>query len=111
MTSSPQLESETLAFRDWYPGLPVGVALVFGARPNQTVVPVLLQHVGSPTGHAANSENGRKEIDGNAQRIIGRRRIEIDVGVQPLRRFHGVLHFPRKAEKLLVTCALAQFFG
>src|SRR5450755_2858872 len=47
-----------LAFPDRDPRLPVRVALVFGARTNQTVVAVLLQHVRRPTRHPADRENG-----------------------------------------------------
>ena len=65
-------------------GCPTRQALVVGARADQAVVVVLLEHVRRPARHAAHREDRREQVDRNAQRIVRRRRIEIDVRVQPL---------------------------
>ena len=69
---------------------PTGCARVLRARPDQPVVAVLLQNVRRPAGHAADRENRREQIDRNAQRIVRRRRVEIDVGVQALLLLDGL---------------------
>src|ERR1039457_2983518 len=97
----------TLPDRD--PRLPVRVALVFGARTDQTVVAVLLQHVRRPTGHPAGGENGRVEIDGNAQRIVCGSRVEVHIRIELLDLLDGLFHSLGEAVQLLVAGALAQF--
>src|ERR1017187_2889934 len=100
-----------LALPDRDPRLSVGVALVFGARTDQTVVAVLLQHVRSPAGHAADGENRRVEIDRNAQRIICGRRVEVHVRVQLLDFPHRLFHPLGQPVQLLVAGALAEFLA
>src|SRR5664280_456460 len=100
-----------LALSDRDPGLPVRVALVFGPRTNQTVVAVLLQHVRRPAAHPAHRENGRVEIDRNAQRIVCRSRIEVYVGIQFLDLLHRLFHALGEPVQLLMARALAQFFA
>ena len=65
-------------------GLRVGRADVFGARTDQPVVRVLLEHVRRPAGDAADGEHRREQIRRNAERVVRGRRVEIDVGVQLL---------------------------
>src|SRR5881409_2140076 len=67
------------------PGVEGHVALwifrsdVLRSRPDETVVRVLLEHVRRPPRNTADGEDRREEIDWNPQRMVGRRRIEIDV--------------------------------
>src|SRR5204862_7649221 len=56
---------------------------VFGARADEPIVGVLLEHVRRPAGYAADGEDRREQLDGDAQRVIGRRRTEIEVGIEP----------------------------
>src|SRR5207344_2358424 len=63
------------------PALGEGRADVVGARAYQAVVGVLLEHVRRPSRYAADGEDGREEIDRNAERVVGRGRVEINVGV------------------------------
>src|ERR1019366_7270678 len=100
-----------LAFRDRNPGLAVGIALIFGPRANQAIVAVLFEHMRGPAGHAAHREDRRVQIDGNAQRVIGRRRIEIHVRLETLNRLDGLFHGLRQPVQLFVTRPLAQFLG
>src|SRR4051812_34212782 len=59
---------------------------IVGARPDQPVVRVLLEDVRGPPRHAADSENRRVEIDRDAQGVVHRRRVEVDVRIQLLFR-------------------------
>src|ERR1039457_378054 len=99
----------TLPDRD--PCLSVRVALILGARTDQTVVAVLLQHVRRPTRHAADGENGRVEIDGNAQRIVRGSRVEVHVRIEFLDLLDGLFHALGEPVELLVAGALAQFLA
>src|ERR1039457_3134671 len=95
-----------LALPDRDPRLSVGVALVFGARTDQTVVAVLLQHVRSPAGHAADGEDRRVEIDRNAQRIICGSRVEVHVRVQLLDFPHRLFRSEEHTSELQSPCNL-----
>src|SRR5579862_9033977 len=57
---------------------------VVGAGTNQTVVVELLDHVGCPARNAADGEDRRVEVDVDAQRVVRRRRVEIDIRIQLL---------------------------
>src|SRR5207247_600283 len=50
--------------------LRIGWPDIFGARPDQPVVGVLLEHVRRPPGDAADREYRREEIDWNAKHVI-----------------------------------------
>src|ERR1022692_2424309 len=93
------------------PAHAVRIALIFRARADQAIVLVLLQRVRRPSGHAAHREDRREQIHRNAQRIIGRGRVEIYVGDQPFFRLDGLLHGLRHAEQLLLAGAAAQLLG
>src|SRR3989442_1638266 len=64
---------------------------VLGARPDQAVVGVLLDHVRRPAHHPAHGEDGREEARVDAEVVVGRGGVEVDVRVQPLLVDHGVL--------------------
>src|SRR5262249_14525353 len=83
---------------------------ILGARPDQTVVVVLLDDVRAPAGNAARGDDGREEVDRDAERVEERRRVEVDVGnetlgpADPLVQLHGHLvpfELPRLAARLL----------
>src|SRR5678816_3644339 len=57
---------------------------VVRARANQPVVVVLLDDVRAPAGDAAGGDHRGEEIDGDAERIEQGRRVEVDVGDEPL---------------------------
>ena len=57
---------------------------VLGARADQAVVRVLLEDVRRPAGDAADGEDRREQIDRDAERVVRRRRVEVDVRVQLL---------------------------
>src|SRR3977135_3665916 len=61
---------------------------VLGARTNEAVVRVLLEHVGGPARHPAGGKDRGEELDGDVERVVGRRRVEVDVRVQLLLRHH-----------------------
>ena len=61
---------------------------VVGARADQAVVGVLLEDVRRPARHAADREDRRVEVDGNPERVVHRRRVEVDVRVQLLLALH-----------------------
>ena len=65
-----------------------GGAGVLSERPDEFVVGILFQHVGRPAGDPADGKNQRVKIDWNTQHVIGRRRIEIDIGVDALFAHH-----------------------
>src|SRR5438105_5674856 len=55
---------------------------VFAERPIKPVVFQLLEYMGAPARTAGNGKYRRKQIGWNSERVINRRGIEIDVGVQ-----------------------------
>ena len=71
---------------------------VVGARADQAVVRVLLEHVRRPARDAADREDRREQIDRDAERVVGRRRIEVDVRVQLLLGLHQRLDALRHLE-------------
>src|SRR2546430_1509404 len=52
---------------------------VLGARPDQAVVGVLLDHVRRPAHHPAHGEDGREEARVDAEIVVGRGGVEVDV--------------------------------
>src|SRR5215211_3847891 len=52
---------------------------VFRARPDQTIVGVLLEHMRRPAGDAADGEERREQVDRYPERVVRCRRVEIDV--------------------------------
>src|SRR5215471_13538459 len=79
---------------------------IFSARANQPVVGVLLEHMRGPARNAADGEDRREQIDGNAERVVGRGRIEIDVRIQLLFAFHQRLDALRHLEPLRLARTL-----
>src|SRR5262249_9321069 len=71
------------ALVDGDPGATRGADVV-ATRADQAVVLVLLDDVRRPARDAAGRDHGREEIDGNAERVEERRRVEIDVRDQLL---------------------------
>src|SRR5688500_6923497 len=74
---------------------------VLCARANEPGVSVLFEDVGRPAGNTADGKDRRVEVDWNAQRVVRRRGIEIDIRVQLLfaldQRFNPLRHVvPRR---------------
>src|SRR6267142_403055 len=67
---------------------------VFSSRPNQPVVPELLQNVSGPAGDAAAREDRCEQICWDSERVISRSRIEVDVRVQMLFAHDDLFHLP-----------------
>src|SRR3954468_377426 len=84
---------------------------VLGAGPNQPVVRVLLEHVRRPAGDAADGENGGEQVDRDAERVIRRGRIEIDVRIQVLFSFDERLDALRHLEPDGLPRALTEIAG
>src|SRR4051812_26118422 len=57
-------------------------------RPNQSVVVVLLDHVGTPAGDARASKDRRVQMPGNAQHLQHGGGVEVDIGVEVLLPLH-----------------------
>ena len=66
------------------PALGVGRAGVVGPRADQPVVGELLEDVRRPARDAADREDRREQRDRDAERVVGRGRVEVDVRVQLL---------------------------
>src|ERR1035441_287098 len=62
----------------------VGRPDVLGAGTDEAVVVQLLDDVGSPAGDAADGEDGRVEVDVDAQSRVRRGRVKVHVGVELL---------------------------
>src|SRR5260221_2870391 len=77
-------------------------------RSDQPVVRVLLEHVRGPARDAADREDRREQIDGDAQRVVRRRRVEVEVRVQVLLRIYESLDVLRHLEPLGIDRAPAQ---
>src|SRR5690242_13310187 len=67
-----------LALFDRDPLLADFFALVIGARADQSIVAVLLENMCRPSRHAAHRKDRREQINGNPERVVSRRRVEID---------------------------------
>src|SRR5436190_14915628 len=81
---------------------------VVGARADQPVVGVLLEAVRGPARDAADGKNRREQIDRDAQRVVRRRRVEVDVGIQLLLAGDQLLDAARHLEPRRVPGALAE---
>ena len=81
---------------------------VLGPRPNQPVVRVLLEDVRGPAGDAAHRENRREQVDRDPERVVGGRRVEIDVRVELLFRLDQRLDALRHLEPDRLAGALAE---
>src|SRR5262249_42314185 len=81
---------------------------VLRPRTNQAVVRVLLQHVRRPARDAAHRENRGEQVDADAERVISRRRIEVDVRVQLLFGLDEALDPLRHLEPDRLAGALAE---
>src|SRR5229473_8476472 len=68
---------------------------VVPARPDQAVVVVLLDDVRRPARDAARGDHGREEIHGDPERVEERRRVEVDVRDQLLRRLDPLVELDR----------------
>src|ERR1035437_3756513 len=108
---TPIRNPDSLAVGDWYPRLPYREAGVVGSGTDETVVVVLLQHVRGPAGHAAYGEDWGEDIDGDAERIIRGRGVEIDVGVEIFRFLYVLFDLRRGFVEVDVAGAFADFFG
>src|SRR4026207_969928 len=62
------------------------VALVVGAGADQAVVVVLLEQVRGPARDAGGGDDRSEEIHRDADRVEERRRVEVDIGDEPLGR-------------------------
>src|SRR5687768_10120155 len=82
-TTSYQLRAELSLF-EREEALRVRGTGVVGARPDQPVVRVLLEDVRGPPRDPADGKDGRVQVDRNAERVIRRGRVEIDVRIQLL---------------------------
>ena len=69
---------------------------------------VLLEHVRGPARDAADGEDRREEIDRDAERVIGGRRVEIDVRIQLLLGLDQRLDPLRHLEPLRLAGALPE---
>ncbi len=83
--------ARTYLARDWCPVLRIGWSNVIRPRTYQSIVVQLLDDVGRPATDARHSENWRKQIYVNSERVISGGRIEVHIGVQLLLAFYEFL--------------------
>src|SRR5271168_815129 len=83
-----------------YVGSGVGGSDVVCARADEAVVVVLLEHMCGPTGDTADGEDRGEEIDVDAERGVGRRGVEVDIGVELLLGLDEELDLARHVEPL-----------
>src|SRR5688500_4784363 len=81
---------------------------VIRAWPDEPIVLVLLQAVRGPSGDAADGEDWGIQIDRNAERVIRRRRVEVDVGIQLLLAGDDLLDALRHLEPARVAGPFAE---
>src|SRR5262249_6207264 len=98
------------ALVDRDPGAAAGADVV-AARPDQTVVVVLLDDVGRPARDAAGSDDRREEIDRNAERVEERRRVEVDVRDELLGLVHAGVELHGHLVPLELPGLAARLFG
>src|SRR3954451_16327627 len=78
-----------LSLGQWHYFLADFGADVFAEGAEEAVVAELLEDVGGPAGHARDGENGGEEVRGDAEGVVDRRGVEIDVRVEALPLLHG----------------------
>src|ERR1700733_3739045 len=74
--------TSSIALRHRLPVLRIGGTNIIGTRSNEPVVVELFDYVCRPAADAGDRKNRREQIDVNSQRVVGRRGIEVDVGVE-----------------------------
>jgi len=84
---------------------------VFGLRPDQAVVRVLLADVRGPAGGPPGGEHRREQVRGQAEGVKHRGHVEVDVGVQALLVHHHLLDPLADVEPLRVAGVLAELPG
>src|SRR5436309_2390162 len=99
--------SPALALRDGNVGGARG-ARVLGARPDQPVVAVLLEHVRGPAGHAAHREDRRELVGGDAHGRVARAGVEVHVRVDVLLLGHHARDDVEDFHLALVAVLLAE---
>src|SRR5688572_24787636 len=84
---------------------------VVGPRPDEAIVRVLFEAVRRPAGDAAHREDWREQIDRNAERVVDRRRIEVDVRVELLLRLDERFDALRHLEPACVSRLRSELLG
>src|SRR5207249_11591135 len=84
---------------------------VIGARPDQAVVGVLLQHVRAPAADAADGGDRRVQVEWDAHDVIERRRVEVHVAIQPFIALHDVLDNALNRKPVRLPEFAAQLLG
>src|SRR5450759_3682417 len=94
--SSPRgRQAAGLPLRKRYVLLRIHRADVFGPRPDQAIVLVLLHDMGGPAGTAREREDRREEVGGDAQHVVRRGRIKVHVAVETFLLVDDRLDSPR----------------
>src|SRR6266496_469686 len=81
---------------------------VKGARPDQTIVVVLLCHVRAPASHAGRAEKRRVQLWGKSEHPKHGRGVQIDIGAKMLFAVHHFFEFFANWNPLFLACAFAQ---
>src|SRR5215469_4149941 len=81
---------------------------VVGARTDQPIVVELFDDVGGPPAHAGNRKDWREQVDVDTQRVIGRGRREVHVGVKLLIGFNELFDGARGLKPLRLSARSSQ---
>src|ERR1017187_2682844 len=84
---------------------------VLGARTDQAIVIELLDHMGGPATYTGDGEDGRKQIDVNAQGVIGGSRVKVHIGIQLLVGLHELFNLVRDLKPFALPTCIAQVAG
>src|SRR5579863_2265669 len=84
---------------------------IVGAGADQAVIVELLNHVRGPSADAGDCEDRRKQIHIDAQGVIRRCRVEIDIRVQFLFRLYELFDFARHLKPLRLPTGMPQVAG
>src|SRR6059036_3024509 len=84
---------------------------VVAARPDESVVVVLLDDVRRPARDAAGGDHRREEVDGDSERVEERRRVEVDVRDELLRLVDARVELHRHLVPLELAGLAARVLG
>src|SRR3974377_1713605 len=83
-------------------------SLVLGTRTDQAIVAELLHDVGGSAGNGGNGEDRSEQVDVDAQRVISRSGVEVDVSIELAVGDHELLDLSRDFEPFGNATGIAQ---
>src|SRR3984957_8955773 len=102
---------ESLSLVDRYVLIRIFGAQVIGAGTDQAIVIELFDNMRRPAADARDCEDGREQVNVDAEGVIGGSGIEVDVGVQLLVGLHELFYFVRHFKPLRLPAGFTKIPG